>query len=157
MSDVALLSAISGLNKVLDPIFSLSGLFCLLSLPLPVVPAACQPGCHYFPHFQVSGTWMQPPHCICTDTHTQTTLTVENTAVQILENLQVRRKKNMMPSHFNVLPLSKLHSTTRHWSVASHVQIYGVNMSYSSQMSLQSVLYCVVYENNLRYRTYTTI
>ena len=76
---------------------------------------------------------MQPPHCICTDTHTQTTLNVENPAVQILENLQVWRRKNMMTSHFNILPLSKIHSTTRHWSVASHAQIYGVNMSYLSQ------------------------
>ena len=39
----------------------------------------------------------------------------------------------MMTSHFNVLPLSKIHSTMRHWSVASHAQIYGVNMSYLSQ------------------------
>ena len=140
MSDVSLLSGISGLNKDLDPIFCLSSLFCFLSLPLPVVPvpaaaclvffasslspysrcpcpccslsglfcflslhlpivpvpAACEPGCHYFPHFRVRGTRIQPPHCICTDTHTQTALKVENPAVQILENLQVRRKKNMM-------------------------------------------------------------
>ena len=125
---------ISGLNKVLDPIFCLSSPFCLLSLPLPIVPvpAACEPGCYHFLHLLVGGTRMQPPHCICTDTHTHTQ------AVQILENLQVRRKKNMMTSHFNVFPLSKIHSAM---SVASHAQIYGVNMSYLSQISLQSVLY----------------
>ena len=47
-----------------------------------------------------------------------------------MENLKVWRKKNIMTSHFNVLPLSNIHST-RHWSVASHAQIYGEQPTFS--------------------------